>query len=152
MVTTLPRCWKRSFSYYNGISAEELRPEDEVFLSWGPTYQQWHDRHWNPENYHLLTVNTGSMIQHYLHHPGRWAIAPMSVVQALKANYDLTYYTLREAPPLICYELTNRYPKSSHVKAIQLFEQELEAYIAADQDICTFQPWMLEGQDGYAIL
>ena len=72
----------------------------------------------------------------------------MSVIQALKADHGLTYYTVSEAPPpRICYELTNRYPKGSHVEAIRLFEKELEAYIAADRDICTFESWILEGQN-----
>lgn len=137
----------RDSDYHDKMELDRLRSEDEVFLSWGAEYRVWHDRHWNPERHYLLTVNTGSMLQHYLHKPGRWAIAPMSVVQALKSNSDLTYYTLQEPPPSrICYELTSRYPRASHVEAIKLFQQELDTYIAADKDICTFEPWMLEVQ------
>lgn len=136
-------CHKDS-NYHNEIRPEELLPENEIFLSWFPSYQEWHDRHWRPGDHRLLTINTGAMFQHYLHGPGCWAIAPMSVIQILKADSDLTYYTLQDPPPpLICYELTNRYPKGSRSDTIKIFEEELEKYILADRDICSFEPWML---------
>ncbi len=101
-------CHKDSL-YYDGIKCSELDPENEIFLRWGIDYQQWHDRHFNPEKYTLLNVNTGSMLQHYLHVLGRWAIAPMSVVRAISHRTNLTFHTLAEPPtPRICYMLINR--------------------------------------------
>lgn len=138
-------CHKDS-PYHDDMPLSRLHSEDEIFLSWGTDYQQWHDRHWNPEIPTLLTVNTGAMLQHYLHKPGRWTIAPMSVIQAFKTNPELVSYTLHHAPPpRICYELTNRYPRVSHTDAVRVFQQDLDAYITADKDICTFEPWMLNG-------
>lgn len=137
-------CHKDS-SYHNNIHPEELNPENEVFLSWGPDYQRWHDRHWSANRYPVVSVNTGSMLQHYLQEPNRWAIAPMSVVQAFRQEKELVYYTIQEAPtPRICYQLTNRYPKSSHVKAMELFDQELDTFIKNNKSICSFESWMLQ--------
>lgn len=139
-------CHKDS-PYHDDISCEELRPEDEIHLRWGPDYEQWHDSHWGKERYSLLTVNTGSTLQHYLDRPGRWAVAPMSVVHEFSHNPDLTYYTFREPPmPRICYMLTNRYPNARRQELIETFERELVDFIARSEDICSFESWMLSAE------
>lgn len=140
-------CHKDS-PYHDDMPCEELKPEDEIFLQWGPDYQSWHDRHFSPADYPLLTVNTGSMLQRYIITPGRWAIAPMSVIEgAMRSNPELTYCTLREPPsPRICYEITNRYPNASHQEPIRVLEEELEEFIEADKNICSFESWMLGEQ------
>lgn len=137
-------CHKDS-NYHDKIHPDQLKPEDEVFLRWGTDIQHWHDRHWATDRYNLVTVNTGSMLQYYLKTPGRWAIAPMSVVQAItKTNSDITYYSMEDAPPpRICYQLSHRYPKSTQINAIRIFEEEMKDYIAKAPSICAFEPWML---------
>jgi len=136
-------CHKDS-PYYDGIKCSELEPEKEIFLRWGIDYQQWHDRHFNPEKYTLLNVNTGSMLQHYLNIPGRWAVAPMSVVRAISHRTNLTFHTLAEPPtPRICYMLINRYSTVRRREAIDIFRDELEDFIEQSRDICSFEDWML---------
>lgn len=136
-------CHKDS-PYYDGIKCSELEPENEIFLRWGIDYQQWHDRYFNPERYSLVSVNTGSMLQHYLKVPGRWAIAPMSVVRAISHRSNLTFHTLAEPPtPRICYMLINRYPTARRLEAVNVFKAELEEFIINSQDICSFEEWML---------
>ena len=44
----------------------------------------------------------------------------------------------------ICYELTNRYQNAYHHEVIDIFRAELNAFIMQDDDICSFEPWMLE--------
>lgn len=137
-------CQKDS-PYYEGIHPRELDVGKEVFLRWGQDYQQWHDRYWNPSELPLITVNTGSMLKHYLTEPGRWAIAPMSVVQVISRSGNLAWYRMQESPsPRICYQLINRYPKSSHQQAIDCFNAELDTFIEQNPSICTFEDWMLE--------
>ena len=142
-------CHKES-NYHDGMKCSELEPENEIFLRWGIDYQQWHDRYFPPERYPLVSVNTGSMLQHYLNVPGRWAVAPMSVVRAISHRTSLTFYTLAEPPaPRICYMLTNRYPTQRSMEAMKVFEAELEEFIAGNEDICTFEAWMFEQQKEY---
>lgn len=137
-------CHKDS-DYHDDIHPKELNPEQEVFLRWGQDFQQWHDRHWSPDRYSLITVNTGSMLQHYLKESGRWGIAPMSVVQALGESSGLVHYRLAEAPPpRICYQLTHRHPKAARKHAMTVFEEELQKFISESDNVCRFEPWMLE--------
>ena len=136
---------RKDSPYHDGIDPSELRPEDEVYLQWGLDFQQWHNRYFPPDRYPLVSVNTGSMLQHYIDAPMRWAVAPMSVVRAIAHRESLTYCTLSDPPaPRICCMLTNRYPNSRRLEAIETFKAELEEFIAGNQDICAFEEWMLE--------
>lgn len=140
-------CQKDS-PYGEGIRPQELSVSREVFLRWDQGYQQWHDRYWDPAVPPLVTVNTGSMLRHYLTEPGRWAIAPMSVVQRISRSGDLVWYRLAESPPpRMGYLLRSRYPRASRQNAIELFVRELEQYIQDSPSICTFEDWMLEDRN-----
>ena len=137
-------CHKDS-PYHDNILCSELEPENEIYLHWGLDFQQWHNRYFSPERYCLVSVNTGSMLQHYLNVPGRWAVAPMSVVRAISHRTNLRFCTLAEPPaPRICYMLTNRYPTARRLEAVNTFAAELEEYIAGNPDICTFEAWMIQ--------
>lgn len=69
----------------------------------------------------------------------------MSVIQgAIRSNPDLTYYLLRNPPaPRICYMIRNRFPNASLKSAIGTFQKELQDFIEMDQNICSFESWML---------
>ncbi len=138
-------CHKDS-GYEDDISCTKLDPEQEIFLNWGNDYRQWHERHWNPDRKPLLSVNTGSMLQRFLDRPGRWGIAPMSVINgAMKSNPNLVFRKLKDSPsPRICYEIKNRYPKISHQKGIEVLEEEIAKFVEKDNNICTFEEWMLK--------
>ena len=113
----------------------------EIYLNWGQDYQSWHDRHWSPASYPLISVNTGSGIQRYLDEPGRWAIAPLSVIKgAMHSNLDLVYYSLNQSPPpRICYEIKNLYPNQSRKNIISILEKELDEFIASDESIGAYE-------------
>ena len=136
---------RKDSPYHDDISPEELAPEYEIYLHWGLDFQQWHNRYFSPDRYPVVSVNTGSMLQHYLDAPMRWAVAPLSVVRAITHRESLTYHTLSDPPsPRICYMLTNRYPNSRRLDVVRTFTSELEEFIAGNPDICTFESWMLK--------
>ncbi len=131
--------------YHDDIECSELLPENEVFLRWGPDYQQWHDRNWSPDRYSAITVNTGSTLLRFMNEKERWAIAPISIIHQIEQSSGLTYYKLKTPPPpRICYELRNRFPTQGQQTAIDIFNEELKDYIANSKDICTFEDWMLK--------
>ncbi len=134
----------RKSPYHDGIDSDDLHTENEIFLNWGLDYQSWHDSHFSPAAHPALTVNTGSMLQRYIR-DDFWGIAPMSVIRgAMRSNPNLTFYKLKTPPPpRICYAIRNRYPNVNHRKAIEEFEQNLELFISADENICSFESWML---------
>ena len=84
-------------------------------------------------------------LYNHLNKPGRWAIAPKTVINAaICSNPNLTYYTLNTPPtPRICYEVRNRYSGVVHNAAIEILENELDRFIRENEHICAFEPWML---------
>ncbi len=131
-------------SYHDDISNSELKVENEIFLNWGLDYQSWHDSHFGPAVHPVLTVNTGSMLQRYIS-GDLWGVAPMSVIRgAMRSNPNLTFYKLKTPPPpRICYAIRNRYPNVNHRDAIEEFSKKLEDFISVDENICSFESWML---------
>lgn len=122
--------------YYDGISPTELNPEKEIFLSWGPDFQQWHDSYWGSEVHPLLAVNNGALMRHYLDVEGSWALAPDSVVKKLCSLGNLTSHSLSDGPPpRVIYQLTNRHPGAARQQAIEIFNEELRAFIAENESI-----------------
>ncbi|MBP3869645.1 MAG: LysR family transcriptional regulator [Faecalicoccus sp.] len=132
-------CHKDS-PYHDEISCEELKVENEIFLNWGHDYLLWHERHFSAISYPLISVNTGSGMQRYLDKPGRFAIAPLSVIKgAMHSNPDLVYYSLKETiPPRICYEIKNLYPNQSRKEIINVLEKELDEFISYDESISAY--------------
>lgn len=137
-------CHKDS-PYYNGMSPHELDLSKEIYLNWSHDFYQWHYHFFGDNPNKLITVNTGSLIAHYLDAPGNWAIAPMSVIESFKANNDIVYYSLSSPPPpRICYQLTKRHLSLTKQQIIETFEDYARNYIESDNSICTFQTWMME--------
>jgi len=127
------------------VSCDILAKSNEVYLNWGPDFAIWHDRHWSPAEDPLITVNTGSMLQHYLTTPDHWAIAPASVADSLCQNPVFTKRKLDDPPsPRICYAITNRYPSAERTGVLRDFQEELALFIEKESSICTFEEWMLE--------
>lgn len=127
---------KATAPYYDGITPAELDPAKEVYLRWGPDYDLWHESHWSAEIHPRITVNTGSMLRHFLCDDEAWALAPMSVSRAVYEAYGLACHTLTDGPePRTCYQLTNRYPAAGCREAIEIFRAELREFIAADENI-----------------
>lgn len=126
--------------YYDDMSSSLLDPGKEIYLRWSADYELWHHSHWS-RNQHLINVNTGTTMGHYLDEPGNWGIAPLSLVHFLEKRHGIASYQLKEAPPpLICYQLTHRYPKPSKSEALKLFQQEMEAFLSANHMISVYEP------------
>ncbi len=130
--------------YYSEISTSQLDPRKEAYLRWGTDYELWHNSNWN-NSQHMVTVDTGSTLIHYLDKPGNWAIGPISLIRSMQKTDKIVCYNLIESPPpRICYQLTHRYPKPSKLNALNLIEKEVEAFVSSNENICRFEPWMFE--------
>lgn len=137
-------CHKDS-NYYDNIDSKDLDRKNEIFLRWGQDFHQWHDSQWSSYENPFITVNTGSLISHYLDVPNRWSIVPISYLSSMKNYRDIVYYKLKDSPPpRICYQLTHRFPKPSRIETIEIFEKEVFNFINSHEHICRFEEWMLD--------
>ena len=119
----------RDSTYHPALAPDELPAEQEVYLRWSSDFELWHDRFW-PSGRNLVTVGAGGQISLYLDVPGRWALAPASVYQALRERGQLSCFALNEDPPsLCCYEIRHRYPRMSVEALVEVFSREVRAFV-----------------------
>ncbi len=136
---------KKGSKYYDDYDPALLEADKEVYLYWGHEFLEWHNLYINPNDNKLVTVNVGSMMQLYLDEIDNWAIAPISIIEAMRnsQNSDIVYYRLKDSPPpRICYEVKRRNPDSYQENAIKTFEEELERFVKDNKYVCTYQDWM----------
>jgi Transcriptional regulator len=112
------------------VHPKNLDPNDELYVSWGPNYQIWHDRWWDPLCPGRIILDTSQLILSFFSNHQQWAIVPESV--ALKAqkmgNYNIFHFS--EVPPnRICYKITHKYPKASTAESIKLLEHYFKATV-----------------------
>jgi DNA-binding transcriptional LysR family regulator len=112
------------------VSPEELNPEDELFISWGPTYTIWHDRMWDPLCSSRLVLDTASMIPTLLTEPKHWALVPASVARALMGSGGYRTQELAgEKPTRTCYMLSHKYKRPSTVKALAILNELTQSIV-----------------------
>ncbi|MFM1524113.1 MULTISPECIES: LysR family transcriptional regulator [Helcococcus] len=137
-------CHKDS-NYYDDIELSKLDLSKEIFINWGRDFYQWHFHFFGENTKKLLTVNTGSLLYHYLNEPGNWSIAPMSVIKSFKESGNIVYYKLKNTPPpKICYMVTRKNKNLFDEDKISKFENLMMEFIESNYSICTFHTWMME--------
>lgn len=94
-------------------------------------WRLWHERNFGMDTLGLVSVDSGSLLPHYLFASGSWAVAPTSVIDhALAINPDLEVHELADpSQPLVCYQVMNRNPLESHVALIDMLNAELDEYV-----------------------
>jgi DNA-binding transcriptional LysR family regulator len=104
------------------VSPSELDPREELCINWGPKYQLWHDRHWNPMISPDVQLDTIGLIRLLLESKGQWAIVPSSARPILEAQ-GYVFQRLSSPPPeRVCYQIVHRYPRAGAVRALKIWE------------------------------
>ena len=63
----------------------------------------------------------------------KWAIVPVWIARVFEKFYPIKISELSvSAPEYACYQVTNRHPKASKLKAIERFTTALENYMNKD--------------------
>ena len=115
-------------NYHDGIKAEELDPEKEIFIRWAGNYEQWHDSLWPGRRYRARIATPGMFVP-MMKDKDRWAVMHEAVYLALKEQMPLWTWTMETDPPSrTCYELQL---KGRHADQCDtdVFRKELRAYL-----------------------
>jgi DNA-binding transcriptional LysR family regulator len=108
----------------------ELDPKAELFFNCAPNYQAWHDTWWSPSIRPYVRVDTEALILDFMDRRDFWAVVPISVVRAFEKHTQIKAYEILYPPEdRICYRITHRTPKETHVHSIQVFSDHLNKYL-----------------------
>lgn len=114
------------------IHTDELAPEEEIFVSWEEHYQIWHDQWVSRGRQPRIQVDTFELLLHFITDNKRWFIAPISVVDRIRAlkNVYVSDIANRTRPPeRITYKIKHKHPKESTLQAVQVFEDKMVSYL-----------------------
>ncbi len=115
----------------NRIRLEELDPKMEVTFIWETNYQIWHDQMISKGKRNYLEVDIYSLLADFLRDKGRWAIAPVTVVDRLKSDQNVFVSEIadkRQPPERITYMLRNKDMNEMKLKTLEVFENLIQQY------------------------
>lgn len=112
------------------IHPTELSAENEIYWNWGPAFQAWHDRWWDPLRSSRAAVDVAGLIFALMEDARQWAVVPKSVASSFVLSGKFMIQPLLESPPSrICYKLTHKYPKASTLRSLACLDQYLRLFI-----------------------
>lgn len=112
------------------IHPQELDPNQELYVRWGPSFQLWHDKWWDPSYHGQPQLDTAQLLLLFLQEAKQWAIMPLSVAKRAQAKGKYAIYYLSEPPPdRVVYKLTHKQPKASTEASLKVFDHYLESVV-----------------------
>ena len=110
----------------NPIHPSELDPDQEVYQLASKSFTIWHDKWWDPLRSNFTFVDNAHMVFSFLKHKEQWAIVPLSVAKMAVSQGCYSFSPLAESPPeRIVYKLIHKYPKTSTVASLEIFDHYL---------------------------
>ena len=112
------------------ILPTELNPSKELYASWNPVYDAWHDRYWDPfcvkriyiDSLPLLLSIFGKITE-----SDYWVILPMSIAFSCQQTIPCTIQYLSEPPPdRICYKITHSHKKANTLEKLQFLDSYIQ--------------------------
>lgn len=114
------------------IHTDELDPQKEIFVSWEANYQIWHDQTISKGEWPRIQVDTFELLLHLLADDTLWAIVPISVAERIASLRLVQISEIANAtqpPERITYKIKHKYPNEATLKAVQVFEEKINAYL-----------------------
>lgn len=118
---------------------EDLRPEHEIYLTFGNDYDIWHKQRFPDSEMRKVSIGTFSMLPFFIDMPDTWAILPQSMAEAMiKRNPELCYEIITDNPPpaRTAYILQYKYSKPWVQELGKLFLDEILAMIRSNPAFC----------------
>ncbi len=106
------------------IHPTELNCEYETYCNWGPTFQMWHDRWWDPVRAAHIPVDVVGLVFSLMQDPRQWSVLPQSVATAFVKTGKFVIQQLLDPPPeRVCYKITHKHIKPSVKKSLDILDQ-----------------------------
>lgn len=115
------------------VHTDELDLGREIFVSWEANYQIWHDQWVSRGERPRIQVDTFELLFHLLYEDQMWAIVPVSVMERIRSLRQVTVSEISneiQPPERITYKIKHKYPNEATLKAVQVFEGKMEAYLS----------------------
>ena len=114
------------------IKPAELKQDGEFYIEWSGGYRLWHDHIWDPLKSFKVKLDSVNLVTSLMKHPGQWCMIPESAAEQFsKESPKAVFQKIYDSPPdIVYYKLTHRYPKSSSIPGLAIFDEVLKQRIA----------------------
>ena len=113
------------------INVEELDPDNEVVFVWENNYQIWHEQMISKGKRNSLEVDIYSLFSEFLRDKGRWAIAPVTVVNRLQSERKVFVSEIankKKPPERITYIIRHKDMNEAKINTLKIFEERINQY------------------------
>ena len=113
------------------INVEELDPDNEVAFVWENNYQIWHEQMISKGKRNSLEVDIYSLFSEFLRDKGRWAIAPVTVVNRLQSERKVFVSEIankKKPPERITYIIRHKDMNEAKINTLKIFEERINQY------------------------
>ncbi|WP_435236379.1 LysR family transcriptional regulator [Psychromonas sp. PT13] len=123
----------KSSKYPETVHPHDLKAADEILFSYIPEYEIWHHFWWENDQSEHSSVDTVSLLFTMFDLEEKWAVVPVWIARVFEKIHPVKISELAVEPPKYsCYQVSNRNPKPSKIKAIKKFSAALDAYMKTD--------------------
>lgn len=106
------------------IYPTELNSEQEIYFNWGPAFEQWHDRWWDPLRPAYIPVDNAGLVFSLMRDSEQWSVVPLSVANAFVKSGQVTVQKLLDLPPKrVCYKITHKHSRPTAVQSLAILDQ-----------------------------
>lgn len=108
----------------NPIHPSELDNAYEIYWNWGPAFQSWHDRWWDPLRSAHIPVDVAGLIFSLMQDSRQWSVVPKSVADNFVKSGNFIIQRLLDLPPKrICYKITPANRKAHAQKSLDILHK-----------------------------
>ncbi len=106
------------------IHPTELKSEHEIYFNWGPAFEMWHDRWWDPLRPAYIPVDNAGLIFTLMQDTRQWSVVPKSVADTFIKSGQFAIQKLLDSPPdRVCYKITHKHIRTSAIKSLTILDQ-----------------------------
>jgi len=106
------------------IHPTDLNCKNEIYWNWGPSFQRWHDRWWDPIRSSYIPVDIPGLIFSLMHDSRQWSVVPKSVAKTFVKSGRFVIQQLLDPPPeRVCYKIFHKHPKPTIKKSLDILNQ-----------------------------
>ena len=112
------------------IHPTELNCEHEIYWNWGPSFQMWHERWWDPLRSSYIQVDVAGLVFSLIEDSKKWSVVPKSVANAFVKSGKFVIQQLLDPPPdRVCYKITHKNVKPAIKKSLDILDQYMNDFV-----------------------
>ena len=116
------------YAAYSDI--KQLEKRNQVYIGWGPAYEEWYNSQWASEDTPLVTLDSPELLEAYLNTEQAWAIVPLCIYnEIIHTNPFIKEIEITQPIKRILYIIYQKGSSEARNQMIEAFIADLYEYV-----------------------